>query len=296
VVSATALLAGLAGACAVGAAWEAVAGAAPVRGWRRVREVLRPLQAAGRTGREPSVAERRRLAALAGLALLAGGWLVAGPVAGAAVALGGPWTVAMVVRARRRRWQRALAAAAPGVARGMADALGGGHSVRGALLEVAHVHASGAAPGALLTGPAAGELRAACDALALGEPTDQVLERLQRRARSPAWNAMVAAILLQREAGGDLAGLLRALAADLEAARRAEGEARTATAQARFTAWLVAALPLGAILLGELAAPGSAAAIVGHPVAAVLVVAALVLEVLAFVAVARLSRLDAVEL
>jgi tight adherence protein B len=106
---------------------------------------------------------------------------------------------------------------------------------------------------------------------------------------------MVAAILLQREAGGDLAGLLRALAADLETARRAEGEARTATAQARFTAVLVAALPLGAAVLAELAAPGSAAAVLGHPIGAALVVAALVLEGLAFVAVTRLSRLEDLE-
>jgi tight adherence protein B len=102
---------------------------------------------------------------------------------------------------------------------------------------------------------------------------------------------MVAAILLQRDAGGDLAGLLRALAADLEGALRAESDARTATAQARFTAGLVAALPLAAAVLGELAAPGSAAAVLTHPLGAAMVLAAVLLEGLALLAVARLSRL-----
>jgi pilus assembly protein CpaF len=112
----------------------------------------------------------------------------------------------------RRRWRRAMAAAAPG--RGPREAMRRRcHSVRGALQEVARVQAAGEGSGANVTGPAAGELRAACEALALGEPTEQVLQRLQRRAQSPAWDAMVAAILLQREAGGDLAGLLRALPA-----------------------------------------------------------------------------------
>jgi tight adherence protein B len=290
-VTVTAVVAGAAAACAAGAAWEAVAAAGPARLWRRLHATLGPLLAAGRTGREPSAAERRRLAALLAAVLLAGGWLLAGPLLAAGVALAGPWVVAQLVRGRRRRWRRVLGAAAPSVARGMADALGGGHSVRGALNEVARVHATGEGAGAGVAGPAGAELRAACDALALGEPTERVLQRLQRRAGSPAWDAMVAAILLQRDAGGDLAGLLRALASDLEAARRAEADARTATAQARFTAGLVAALPLGAAVLGELAAPGSAGAVLSHPVGAVLVVAAVLLEGLALVAVARLSRM-----
>jgi tight adherence protein B len=54
--------------------------------------------------------------------------------------------------------------------------------------------------------------------LALGEPTEVALERLRGRARSRAWDTLVAALMLQREAGGDLAGLLRRLAAALEAA------------------------------------------------------------------------------
>ena len=70
-----------------------------------------------------------------------------------------------------------------------------------------------------------------------------MLERLRARAASPAWDTMVAGILLQRDAGGDLAALLRDLAASLEAAARAERDALAATAQARFTARLVARAP-----------------------------------------------------
>ena len=93
-------------------------------------------------------------------------------------------------------------------------------------------------------------------ALALGARTEDVLERLRARAGAPAWDTIVAAILLQRDAGGDLAGLLRAIAAGLEEAARVEADARSVTAQARFTAWLVALLPVGAAVLAELADPG----------------------------------------
>ena len=78
-----------------------------------------------------------------------------------------------------------------------------------------------------------------------------MLERLRRRASGPAWDTLVAGILLQRDAGGDLAALLRELAGSLEAAARVEADARAATAQARFTARLVLGLPVGAAAAGR---------------------------------------------
>ena len=71
-----------------------------------------------------------------------------------------------------------------------------------------------------------------------------MLERLRRRAGDPHWDTIVAAILLQRDARGDLARLLRTIAAAQEEAARVEADARGLTSQARFTAWLVSLLPL----------------------------------------------------
>ena len=69
-------------------------------------------------------------------------------------------------------------------------------------------------------------------------------------------DVLVAACLLQRRAGGDLARLLRDSARALEDQARLEREVRAATAQARFTALIVVLLPLGGALLAELASPG----------------------------------------
>ena len=106
--------------------------------------------------------------------------------------------------------------------------------MRGALGEVAPS----------LPGAAGHELRIAARALALGEPTDAGARAAAPRAAAcRAWDTLVAAILLQRDAGGDLPALLRELAAALETADRVERDAHTATAQARFTAWLVVGAP-----------------------------------------------------
>ena len=117
-----------------------------------------------------------------------------------------------------------------------------------------------------------------------------MLERLRLRAACRAWDTLVAAILLQRDAGGDLPALLRELATALEAADRVERDAHTATAQARFTAWLVVALPVAAAALAELAAPGFLAALVAAPLPAALTALALVLQATGLVAIHRIVR------
>jgi tight adherence protein B len=276
------LLAALAAALGVWGAWEAlivVEQAAPARALARA---FAPLLLAGRAGREPTPPERRRLAVLGSGALLAGGWLAAGPALGLLLAAGGPALVGQAVAAHRRRWRRGLAEGVPAVARSLADALSGGHSIRGALVELARAGA--------LPGPAAGELRAAGRRLALGEPTEDVLEHVRRRADDPAWDALVAAVLLQRRAGGDLAELLRSIAASCEHARRVEAQARGATAQARATAKLLGGLPAVGLGLTELVAPGTLGALLGDPRSRVLLAAALIVGTVGFVVIRRLAR------
>jgi tight adherence protein B len=215
-------------------------------------------------------------------ALLAGGWLLAGPVAGVLLATGGPALVGQAVAAHRRRWRRELAEGVPAVARALADALSGGHSVRGGLIELGRIGA--------LPGPATVELRAAARRLALGEPTDVVLEHVRRRGGDPAWDTLIAAILLQRRAGGDLATLLRSIAASREHARRVEAEARGLTAQARATAKLLGGLPILGFGLTAILAPGLVAALIGDPRSRVLLIAALVIGAFGIAVVRRLAR------
>jgi len=273
------LAAGAAGVGVAGA-WDALAAVERTRVAAATARVLEPLARAGREGRAPTAPERRRLGTVAAATLLAAGWLVGGAVLGVLCALAGPAAVLAVTRARRRRWREELRQAAPGCARAIADSLAAGRSIRTALAD-----AAGSAEGA-----AAHELGSAARSLALGEPTEAVLIRLRSRAGSHAWDTLVAAVLLQRDAGGDLAGLLRELAASGEAADRALRDARAATAQARFTAWLVLALPLAGAFLTELAAPGFSASLVGNPLSTWLATMAVLLQLAALGCISRLTR------
>lgn len=275
-------LAALAGVCAVLAAWEAIAAAEDERLVRSAARWLAPGLRALRAGHEPTSAERRRLALVAVPALIGGGWLVGSLAFGLALAAAAPLAALAVLRARRRRRRVAIGAGAPAIARALADALCGGHSVRGALAAVAVAGGVG--------GPAGEELRLVAARLELGERTEDVLVALARRSGPGPLDTLVAAVLLQRDAGGDLAGLLRSLARALEERVRTLADARSATAQARFSALLVCAMPIAGIALGELARPGLVVSLVSARLPALLTGAALVLALVALVCVRRIAR------
>jgi Flp pilus assembly protein TadB len=279
------------GACALGLAAVAQLGR-EVAPWlvARVSRALRAgvvaleaLLRLGREGREPGALERRQLLACGALAAFCAGAFVAGPLAGAAVALAAPTAVGRALRARRLAYRRAVERDAPGVAVAVADALAGGHSLRGAMLEAAG--ALGGAGGA--------ELRRVRAELHAGRPTEHALEGLRLRCPTPAIEAVVAAALVHRRSGGDLAGLLRGLAGAFEDQQRLTDDARVATAQARFTGLLVVVLPLGGALLAELASPGFAAGLARSPLTAWLVGLALALQAAAAVLIRRLGRVRA---
>jgi len=275
-------LAGLAAALGVLALWD---GLGALEGVARERAgalggLVAPLARTRRTGVAPTATERRRLAVVAVLVLLAAGWLVAGPLAGTLAALVAPWGLRAHLRGRRRRWRAEVERAAPAVARAVADALAAGHAIPGALAEAARG----------VDGPAAAELRTLVAALAVGQPLDAALAELQEHVGVRAYDTLATAILLQREAGGDLVGLLRELARAQEAAARGADDARAATAQARFTGVVVGVLPAGAAALAELASPGALASVARDPLALWLAAFAGFLQLLGLVAIRRLGR------
>jgi tight adherence protein B len=265
-----------------GAVGSALASRAP-RMARTVGALSLVLVRVGREGRDPGASERRRLL-LAGAALaLAGGTLLVGWRAGLVLSAAGPLGVSRLLRARRERYRRAVARDAPGIALSLADALGGGHSLRGAVVE--------AAGG--LDGPAGRELRRVAAELDLGARTEEALEAMRARIRDPGMDTIVAAAVLQRRAGGDLATLLRDSARAFEDQARVEAEARSATAQARFTGFIVVLMPLGGVLIAELASPGYTRGLASSFLTAWLGGIAVVLQVVAAIAIRRLGRVRA---
>lgn len=288
-MSAAAGLAFLSGAAAVAAlGWLAS------EAWRGLRAraphlvavaaaLVETVARAGREGRDPGALERRRLLAAGAFAALAAGALIAGPRAGLVAGVAGPFVLSRVLHARRERYRVAVEEGAAEIAIAVSDALAGGHSLRGAL---------GAASRSL-AGPPGRELRRVHAELELGARTEDALEAMRARIRGQGIDTIVAAALLQRDAGGDLARLLRDCARAADDAARLAREARAATAQARFTGLLVVLLPLGGALLAELASPGYLRGLASSFLTAWLAGLAVVLQVVAAVLIRRLARVRA---
>jgi tight adherence protein B len=270
---------GLAGVLDLAAGVASHAGARAPRIARWVRGVAEVFTRASREGRDPAAAERRRALVGIALAVLAGGTFVFGPAAGLVAAGLAPTVTSRVLRARRERYRRGVDAAAPDIAVGLADALAGGHSLRGAIGVAAES----------LDGPAGHEMRRIAAQLAFGAPTDEALDAMRRRVASPRIDVIVAGALIQRQAGGDLAGLLRGCARAFEDEARLLGEVRAATAQARFTGLVVVLLPLGGAGLAELGSPGFVGGLVRSPLSAWLLGMAVAMQAGAAFAIHRLA-------
>jgi tight adherence protein B len=267
-----------AGGLAAVAVREAVLATPALASW--VRVALEPLRRAGREGYSPSVPERRRLAALGTVAAIAGGWFVAGMVLALPLAVAGPALAAAAINARGKRYRAAVERALPDVALAVADSLTAGRSLRASLPAAA----------ASLDGPPAVELARLGADLHLGSPTADAIATWRGRMRSRRVDAFAAALLSQRLAGGDLAGLLRRFADGAAERDRVADDAKAATSQARFTGLLVVAMPSGGALFAELIQPGFLVKLLASPASVVLLLMAAALQLVGFVAIRRLSQ------
>jgi Flp pilus assembly protein TadB len=274
----TVVLAAGAGAMLALAAREAVLATPALAAW--LHAAFEPLARAGREGYAPSAIERRRLAAIGAAVALLCGLVLAGPGFGLPLAIAGAGAAGWALSRRRSGYRRSVERALPEIASAVADSLSAGRSLRASLTAATES----------LDGPAAVELARLGAELELGAPTADAVRGLRLRMRSARVDAFAGAVLSQQLAGGDLTGLLRRFAEGAAEQDRVAEDARSATAQARFTGLLVVAMPSGAALFAELMQPGFLARILASPPAAAMLALAAALQLAGFAAIRRLSR------
>ncbi|MBM3634199.1 MAG: hypothetical protein FJW99_02765 [Actinobacteria bacterium] len=178
-----------------------------------------------------------------------------------------------------RRHLRRVGEAMPSVAQMLASAVAAGLSLRQAIVRAARDTPD----------PLGAELRRASGEMELGARVDDALAGLAHRLPDPDLGLLVTAILVQRRTGGDLARALRDMAARLEERGRLARELRGATAQARATAWMVAALPVLGAALAEAAAPGLISRTASTPTGAIVLLASVLLQVAGILIIRRIA-------
>src|SRR3954451_15533268 len=92
---------------------------------------------AGREGRDPGSVERRQVLVAGCIAAFVAGWFLFGFAGGVIGATAAPACANRVIRARHARYRAAVGVGAADIAVALADALSGGHSLRGAVISAA---------------------------------------------------------------------------------------------------------------------------------------------------------------
>jgi tight adherence protein B len=168
----------------------------------------------------------------------ASGWL--GPVIGAAAGL---LPLLWVLRRRARRLAK-LDEQLPDALDLISRALRAGHGF-GAGLKMAADE---------LPQPIAGEFRTVHDEVTYGDTLQDALERLSQRVPGGDMRYFVVAVVVQREAGGNLAEVLDKLAELVRARARLMARVRVLSAEGRLSAWIMGLLPFalgGALYLAN---------------------------------------------
>jgi len=241
-------------------------------------------RALARAGVPLSAGHAALLVVVGGVVLSAAVHALAGYVAAAALAAAAPAAgLAVRIRSGLRGRPARIAAQLPALARRLADGLRAGLSLRQSLAR--------ATPD--LPEPIRDEIAQVSADLAHGTRAEDALDALAARLPHPDVEITVCAVLVTLRTGGDLARILSDLADGLEERARTAAELATATAQARMTAWLVAALPLVAGVAVELFAPGTLGRTLGEGAGRAAAVVSALLFVTALVLVRRLSRVTA---
>jgi len=246
---------------------------------------------AGTSAGLPGQTERARLVALAAtyqttllLGLLALSLLVAGSLVNralgvllAAVVLGAAaWRAARRDALRRARLEAQLVPAL----RMMASALDSGYSVHQALGRVAH---DGPAP-------LAEEFGQVTRAVELGTPLETALGRLAARGEDFEFFATIVAV--QHRVGGDLPSLLSSLAASIQERLTVRAEVRALTAQARYSGWVLSALPFTVLGWMLLVSPSYASPLFGTELGHVMLFLGSVLLVVGLLTIRSISRVE----
>jgi tight adherence protein B len=222
------------------------------------------------------------------LVLLAAVLLVAGGVVGSWIA---GILLAMTVLAvaayreygaaarHRAELERQLVAAL----RLMASALQGGYSVPLALERVA----SGGPP--LI----AAEFDQVNRAIELGRSLHVALDEMAQRNRSDTFEYFATIVAVQYRVGGDLPSLLITLANTIEERLQLKADMATLTTQARFSGWVLAALPVGVVGVILLVRPTYFEPLVFTPTGRILLLFSTLLLTIGLLAVRTISRVEA---
>jgi len=140
--------------------------------------------------------------------------------------------------------------------------------------------------------PIAKEFELTFSDLNYGGEVRRALLGLLSRVPSVTVMALVTSVMVQRETGGNLAEILDQIAKVVRGRFRFERRVRTLSAEGKMSAWILALLPLGLIVIMSIASPGYLPIMLTNPLGHKMLFVALILGVVGIVWIRRIIRIE----
>ena len=140
--------------------------------------------------------------------------------------------------------------------------------------------------------PLSHELTRMVDAVRLGGDTTEELMALKRRVNSPDFGIMATAIEIQRRSGGNLADILRGVAATIRERQSLKREIHALTSRERFSAMFIAAFPF--LLAGGLTLllPDTFGLLFIDPWGRIILGVAIAMDLVGYLLIKRVTNVD----
>ncbi len=140
--------------------------------------------------------------------------------------------------------------------------------------------------------PASGEIRMVLEQARLGVPLPRALEDMLKRVPEDSLRFLVVALKVQSEVGSSLAAVIGRLSETVRNRQRVQLQIRALTAQSRLSGMIVGVLPALVLAAFSLIQPGYANTLFYDPLGFKMLRVAIVLDVIAFLIIRRVLRLD----
>jgi tight adherence protein B len=208
--------------------------------------------------------------------------LTKAPISGLTGALiGAAMPVLYVWRARSSRFGL-FAQQLPDALQMMKNSLQAGHTLDRAMLVIAEE----------MPDPIALEFRETIEELHLGVPVKRAVQNLTMRVIDDNLNIFAAALLVQREVGGNLSQLLGNLAETIRERFRINQEVKSLTAEGRYSGYVVAALPIALAMVINLIQPDYLDPLIRTETGNQLIKAAIALEITGFYFISKACKIN----
>jgi len=140
--------------------------------------------------------------------------------------------------------------------------------------------------------PIGAELKRTLREISLGLSMDEALQRLSTRLPSADLDLVVTAVIIQRQVGGDLAGILDSIALTIRNRQQLKVKVRTLTAQGRLSGMVIGLLPLVILLALQLMNPDYVSVLWTEPLGIAMLLGGAISQIIGMILIGKIIRVD----